>query len=83
MAAIAVGYQCPEVLAFTKALGIPECVAVCAIDIRIRPDEIITATIEVPVSNEALAELESVASRSDGRIRILNADEPTVQHAKR
>lgn len=83
MAAFAVGYQSQAVLALTKALGIPESVPVCAIDIRIRPDEIIMATVQIPASNEALAELESVASLSEGRIVLVSADEPTVNHAKR
>lgn len=76
MADLAVGWGCPEVLAFIKALGIPEEVKVCACDICIRADEIIMARLEVPVSNEALAILETVAARSEGRIVILKEDDP-------
>lgn len=73
--ALAVGYGCTEVFAFLEALGIPKGVEVCAVDIRIRPDEIIMARIEVPVTHEAMAALESVAARSEGRIVILQEDE--------
>ena len=55
-----IGYNCEPVFRFMDAIGVSRDVPVTAIDIRIRPDEIITATVEIVVDEGAILALEDI-----------------------